>query len=140
MDAEIVAQAGQSIPEIFAAGGEAHFRAIEHQVLAQVIDQPGILATGGGTPLREDNRALLRASHVPVVHLRATAAETKRRIGHDQNRPLAAKLDQTGLAKLKAARHAAYQACADFTIETNQLTPLEVAQAIEARLSLTVQP
>lgn len=140
LDAEIVAQTGQSIPEIFAAGGEARFRAIEHQVLAQVIDQPGILATGGGTPLREDNRALLKASNVPVVHLRATAAETKRRIGHDQNRPLAAQLDQAGLAKLKAARHAAYQACADFTIETNQLTPLEVAQAIEARLSLTVQP
>ena len=50
LDQAIEEAAGQTIPEIFADHGEAYFRKLEHQVLGAVIDQPGILATGGGTP------------------------------------------------------------------------------------------
>lgn len=50
LDQAIEEAAGQTIPEIFADHGEAYFRKLEHQVLGAVIDQPGILATGGGDP------------------------------------------------------------------------------------------
>ena len=134
LDQAIEEAAGQTIPEIFADHGEAYFRKLEHQVLGAVIDQPGILATGGGTPLREDNQALLRSSAVPVIHLRASAKETLARIGNAKNRPLAKGLDQAGIEALKKQRHQAYQACAGYTIETNHLSPMEVALAIEARV------
>lgn len=37
LDDEIIAKTGQSIEEIFSEGGEAHFRDIEYQVLADIL-------------------------------------------------------------------------------------------------------
>ena len=48
-DAEIVAAAGMSIPEIFATLGEPAFRDGERRVIARLLSEPpGVLATGGG--------------------------------------------------------------------------------------------
>ena len=55
-DAAIVEHAGMSIPEIFATFGEAGFRAIETQVLAQLGKKSGlVIATGGGCITRDEN-------------------------------------------------------------------------------------
>jgi shikimate kinase len=52
--------AGQKIPEIFAKSGEASFREIEHQVLAQVSAYTRlVIATGGGIVLNQMNWAHL---------------------------------------------------------------------------------
>ena len=60
-DEEIVRAAGMSIPEIFEKHGEAWFRELETQVLAQLGQRSGIvLATGGGCVLFERNYPLLR--------------------------------------------------------------------------------
>ena len=51
LDAEIVAAAGCSIPEIFAARGEPAFRDIESETLASVVhgrDASSVVALGGG--------------------------------------------------------------------------------------------
>ena len=48
-DAEIVAAAGLSIPEIFEKHGEAEFRRGEERVIERLLtEEPMILATGGG--------------------------------------------------------------------------------------------
>ena len=55
-DAAIVEHAGMSIPEIFATSGEAGFRAIETQVLAQLGKKSSlVIATGGGCITRDEN-------------------------------------------------------------------------------------
>lgn len=55
-DEEIVRRAGCSIPEIFAAQGEAGFRRAESAALADLGKQSGIvLATGGGCITRTEN-------------------------------------------------------------------------------------
>lgn len=55
-DEEIVRRAGCSIPEIFAAQGEAGFRRAESAVLDDLGKQSGIvLATGGGCVTRPEN-------------------------------------------------------------------------------------
>lgn len=61
LDEEIIRASGRSIPEIFATDGESVFRDIETQVLREVLaNQKGIvLATGGGTILRDENIDLL---------------------------------------------------------------------------------
>ncbi|WP_312402138.1 shikimate kinase, partial [Leuconostoc lactis] len=46
-DSEIERRAGQTIPEIFASQGEAGFRALETQVLADLQTFKGVVATGG---------------------------------------------------------------------------------------------
>lgn len=65
LDVDIVAQAGRTIPEIFAAEGEAAFRQHEANALRAVAARPGpplVLATGGGTPCFHDNLGVLRAT------------------------------------------------------------------------------
>jgi shikimate kinase len=55
---------GCSIREFFEREGEARFRDVEHEVLADLTlrpaDAPSVIATGGGAVLREANRQLLR--------------------------------------------------------------------------------
>lgn len=56
---------GRSIPEIFAAEGEAAFRALERRTLEALCTEteiPCVIATGGGAVLTEQNRELLRRS------------------------------------------------------------------------------
>ena len=57
--------AGRSIPAIFAAEGEAAFRALERRTLEALCTEteiPCVIATGGGAVLTEQNRELLRRS------------------------------------------------------------------------------
>ena len=140
LDSAIEAASGQSIPALFAQGGEGLFRQWEQRVLKSVLTRPGILATGGGTPLKEGNRALLKATGAPIVHLRANPAATLARIGNDPTRPLASQLDQAGIAALKAKRHAAYQDCATLTIATDRQSPAAVAAAIARALGWPPRP
>ena len=61
LDEEIVRRADKPIPEIFRAEGEAAFRELEAQVLADVCARSGqVIATGGGAVLRAENRAAMR--------------------------------------------------------------------------------
>ena len=70
LDRAIVKRAGKGIPEIFAQHGEKHFRDLEHEALVQALDggTPSVVACGGGTVVRPDNRAMLR--DVTTVFLR----------------------------------------------------------------------
>ena len=65
-DAEIEQAANMSIAEIFARDGEEFFRRKETQVIERLLQgRPGILSTGGGAFMREENRALI-AEHGAV--------------------------------------------------------------------------
>ncbi len=117
LDAEIVRRAGRSIPEIFAADGEAAFRDIESQTLtslAVVGGTPtlpaangsaaaGVVALGGGTLLRDANRAFCE-SHGTVFCLDTPSGEElARRLGAAQGtRPLGDR------AKERAAHYASF--------------------------------
>ena len=93
LDAAIVAAAGQSIPAIFAAEGEAGFRVREAAALRAVAARPGpplVVATGGGTPCFHENMAVLRASGF-VLWLEVPLPTLVRRLGrHRASRPLLA--------------------------------------------------
>ncbi|QKG58147.1 shikimate kinase [Hymenobacter sp. BRD128] len=81
LDHRIVADAGQTIPEIFAREGEDGFRRREAVALAAVASQglPLVVATGGGTPCFFDNLAVLHASGF-VLWLDVGLPELKRRL------------------------------------------------------------
>lgn len=139
LDGEIVRRAGMTIPDIFAQNGEEYFRQLEHDTLADIIkSDQGILATGGGTPMRPDNLTILKDTSTPVVLLKASAMETLRRIGGDSGRPLAKSLDEKGIADLQAQRQVNYDACADLTIKTDGLSPAAIAEEIVSFLNLPI--
>lgn len=61
VDELIVRKAGRSIPDIFARDGEAHFRDLESKVIEGLsAGHCLVVATGGGSVLRERNRRLLQ--------------------------------------------------------------------------------
>lgn len=137
LDAEVVQAANASIPEIFAQHGEHYFRDLEHQVLAKTIRRDGILATGGGTPIRDDNAQLLIDNAAPVVWLQADTPTTLQRIREQAgDRPIGDRLNEHGVDNLQQQRHAAYARCADMTIDTDGLTPQQIVEQIHRSLAV----
>ena len=135
LDAEIEAAAGAPVPAIFAARGEAGFRALESETAARVLARPGsgVVAAGGGFPVFENNRALVRRTNTLVLHLDAPFDRLWARIAGGADRPLAKKREET--AALFARRAPVYRAFCDFSVQPSAgATPADVATALENAL------
>lgn len=87
-DTEIETAAGQTISDIFACHGEAHFRDREEKIIERLlVDGPQILATGGGAFMSETTRANIK-THGISVWLRAELDVLMERVGRRDHRPL----------------------------------------------------
>jgi len=136
-DHEIERRLGATIRDYFASHGEAAFRDVEEQTIAALAAvEPCVLATGGGTVLREANRRAL-AAHGTVVYLRSTPEELFRRLRHDTQRPLLQVADPLRrLRQLYRERDPLYRAAADFVIETGRPTVPTLVNMILMQLEL----
>ena len=135
-DEEIVKRVGKSINAIFAEDGEESFRGMETALLQWLIDTgwKGILSTGGGMPVRPENRALLKKLGT-VVYLKTSPEATCKRLEGDTTRPLLAGLadHEAKLAKIRSMlelREPFYAEAADMTVQTDGLTTKEIAEKI----------
>jgi shikimate kinase len=125
-DAEIESAANMSIPEIFSRDGEPFFRKKESQVIRRLLEgRPGVLSTGGGAFLSEDNRAVISEKGVSVC-LSADLDVLWNRVKHRDTRPLlkTANPRQT-LADLLAVRGPVY-ALADLIVPSESQIPIDV--------------
>jgi shikimate kinase len=115
-DNEIEAAAGMAIPEIFEAHGEAHFRDGEARVIARLLENgPGVLATGGGSFMREETRRRIRDKGISLW-LKADADVIMRRVRRRADRPLLQTADPAGtVSRLLTEREPVYRD-ADLTI------------------------
>ncbi|QAA21421.1 shikimate kinase [Sporolactobacillus terrae] len=136
LDELIVAQSGQSINQIFAAHGEAYFRDLESQVLRSAMQAEGILSTGGGTPVREENRKILVQSGIPVIFLKASPEVIRARLKEASDRPLLRKLSAQQFVHLHEEREAYYAQAADLTVVTNHRKPADIVREILTRADL----
>ncbi len=133
LDERIVAEAGVSIPEIFKTRGEAAFRDLESKVLRDEISPSAeklstlnsqlstltVVSLGGGTLLRDENRALCEENGTVFCLDTPSDEELARRIGVTPgSRPLGDK------AKERAAHYASF--------------PNRVAAFFDAQSSLVV--
>ena len=131
LDTAIEEQQGRTVQEIFAAGGEAAFRALEHQTLARLLAGPDlVLALGGGAAEDPGSQRLLR--EVQVVYLEVGYDEALRRVGGDSRRPM---LRRPDLADIYQRRLAAYQEVATLTVATGGQRTREVCQQVQAGLN-----
>lgn len=138
MDTWIVERAGKTIPELFASEGEAAFRAYEREALRELLSGRGrVLATGGGAVLAAENRERMLAGGL-VVALTATKDAIVERVRSDRNRPLLQGDVEERVATLLEARLGAYD-FAHLTVDTEQLTPDEVADTIVRTLKASAQ-
>jgi shikimate kinase len=129
----VVARTGMPVAEFFANYGEAAFREIERDVVADVCasPEPLVVACGGGTVVDPDSRRRLRAAGI-VVWLRAPVGVLAERVGitPQSTRPLLAGDPVVVLGRLEAAREAAYEASAHLTVDTTDRDVDEVALAV----------
>ena len=130
LDDLIVKKAGKSIPDIFAQDGEPAFRQLEAQVLRKTVEKyaesTAVLALGGGAVLAPASAALLHEKTV-CIYLRATIDTLLARLaGETAGRPLA----DASLADRLASREPIYEKTAHVIIDTDGLSPDEVADEI----------
>jgi shikimate kinase len=120
-DAVIEERIGMPIRAYFDAHGEAAFRDLESQVLAEICAGDGcVLATGGGSVLRPGNRAVLKDKGV-VMYLRASPDQLYRRLKNDTKRPLLQVADPLQVLRdLYAVRDPLYRETAHYVIETGR--------------------
>jgi shikimate kinase len=135
-DAVIEARAGRSIREIFAAEGEAGFRARETAELAELCQRRRhVIATGGGIVLAEENRRRIRQAGW-VVWLTADPETLWRRIQQDattaDRRPNLTVGGLSEVEELLRRREPLYRECADLQVDTARRSPEEVAELILA--------
>ena len=122
---------GAPIPELFARRGEDAFRALETETL-QSLDhlRRCVIATGGGSVVREENRLFLRRLGF-VVGLTASESVIFERVSRNQKRPLLHTENPRGTVHaLLTSRAEAYREAAQFVIDTSVLGPPAIAGAI----------
>ena len=134
-DVQIEARAARRIREIFEDEGEAGFRAIESDVLAELLahDEPSVIAGGGGIVLASANRVLAR-ERGNVVWLRARAetliARMAARTDRAGHRPLLDDDPAGQIIRLVEQRRPLYEEVAHHVIDVDDLSPERVVTAI----------
>jgi shikimate kinase len=130
-DQELTARTGRTPREIFATDGEPVFRALERELVAELVTDATdrVLALGGGALEDPATRAVLRDA--VVVHLDVSHEAMLARVGRDPGRPI---LARPGLDRLHRNRLAAYRAAAQVDVTTDGRTPQQVVEAVLASL------
>lgn len=132
-DSDVEAAAGEPIADIFISHGEEHFRALERAaVRAALAEHTGVLALGGGAILDPDTQADLADRR--VVHLEVSLAAASPRVGLSASRPLLIGSPRKQWLALAEARRPIYSALAQITVDTDGLTPAQVADQVLAEL------
>ncbi|CRZ33669.1 shikimate kinase [Herbinix hemicellulosilytica] len=110
-----------TINNIFRLHGEEFFRDLETTLLLSLKDtmRNTVLSTGGGMPVRESNRKILKEMG-QVVFLRASADSILKRLSGDTTRPLLKNKNPKETAeRLLAQRTPYYEEAADVIIDTD---------------------
>lgn len=132
-DEEIVKQEGKSINEIFAEFGEERFRELETSALRTLPSSRAVVATGGGMPLKELNRQLMKDKGI-TIFLDAPADEILIRLRDDQTRPLLQGDKEKEIRERLGARLPIYMETADIRISTSGKSPEIIAEEVIASL------
>jgi shikimate kinase / 3-dehydroquinate synthase len=118
-DLVIEQRTARQVRQIFAEDGEPAFRALEHDVIAELLNGPdAVLALGGGAPEHPGTQARLKAAD--VVYLQVGYAQAMQRVAGDEYRPLLARPD---LDNLYQHRLDVYGSVATLTVATDGRRP-----------------
>lgn len=123
---------GCTISELFEQRGEEYFRQLETECIRKAGQQKGtnIISVGGGLPVREENRAILKELGM-VVYLRIRPETVYDRLKDDTTRPLLqGENPQQKIEQLMQSREAYYEETADYIIDADNLDTEQLLQKI----------
>jgi len=120
------------ISDIFAEHGEAYFRQKETECLNSMFGELGsrILSLGGGTPIKEENREIIKRLGT-VIYLKASPDTIYERVKKDTKRPLLQCANpRKRIEELLTERNPIYESIADIVINVDGKQIQEVVQEI----------
>lgn len=122
----------RTIREIFAQDGEEYFRKMETEMLreAGLKMKNQIVSVGGGTPVKAENRELLKQLGT-VIYFRVKPETVYNRLKHDTTRPLLqCENPLARITELLEQRKEAYESCADIIIDVDELSMQQVVDRV----------
>ena len=131
MDALLEERLGMPIARFFEEKGEAAFRQLEEEVLADLLKTDKVISTGGGIVISPRNRALLK-QNPDNIYLKADFETLYQRISADKDnqRPLFLKNSKEGLAAIFNERQAWYEEVASQIVDVSSLNPDEIIEEL----------
>jgi len=134
MDTDILIQAaeGKTLQQLIQIHGIAGFCDLEEAYILSMAVASHVIATGGSVVYGQAGMAHLKAN-ASVIHLDLSLDRLKKRLDDLDARGVAIAPGR-GLADLYAERHPLYLKYADWTVDTDSLTPDAVVRHIMARL------
>ena len=132
IDTEIEKSVRVSINQIFKQFGEQKFREMETEMIEKVSSEKNvIISTGGGAVLKQENMDVLKKTGM-VICLMATPETILRRTSGSSERPLLQV--EKPLEKINELLHfrQPFYEKADMMIDTDNKTPLQIAEEIVA--------
>ncbi|MFS8999208.1 shikimate kinase [Streptococcus mitis] len=131
MDALLEDRLGMPIARFFEEKGEAAFRQIEEEVLADLLKMNQVVSTGGGVVISQKNRALLK-QNPENIYLKADFETLYQRISADKDnqRPLFLNNSKEDLAAIFNERQAWYEEVASKVIDVSKLIPEEIIEEL----------
>ena len=131
MDSLIEKRLGMSITNFFAEKGEAAFRQIESEVLADLLQRDQVVSTGGGVVISQRNRNLLKTNS-DNIYLKADFETLYHRIAADKDnqRPLFLNNSKEGLAAIFQERQVWYEEVASRVLDVTKLSPDEIIEEL----------
>ena len=131
MDALLEDRLGMPIARFFEEKGEAAFRQLEEEVLADLLKTDKVISTGGGIVISPRNRALLK-QNPDNIYLKADFETLYQRSSADKDnqRPLFLKNSKEGLAAIFDERQAWYEEVASQIVDVSNLNPDEIIEEL----------
>ena len=131
MDALLEDRLGMPIARFFEEKGEAAFRQIEEEVLADLLKTDQVVSTGGGVVISQKNRDLLK-QNPENIYLKADFETLYQRISDDKDnqRPLFLNNSKEDLAAIFNERQAWYEEVASKVIDVSKLSPEKIIEEL----------
>lgn len=131
MDALLEDRLGMPIARFFEEKGEAAFRQVEEEVLADLLKTDQVVSTGGGVVISQKNRALLKENS-DNIYLKADFETLYQRISADKDnqRPLFLNNSKEDLAAIFNERQTWYEEVASKVIDVSKLSPEEIIEEL----------
>ena len=131
MDVMLEERLGMPIARFFAEKGEAAFRQIEEEVLADLLKTDQVISTGGVIVISPRNRDLLKENS-DNIYLKADFETLYQRISADKDnqRPLFLNNSKEDLAAIFDERQAWYEEVANKIVDVSSLSPEEIIEEL----------